>query len=206
MTYCRTDECPPLVVVPPPSDEWMTAAIEVINKYSGHSIKLTGRREKVKQLHCPEIHPHIRDSIVGDGACLFRAFSKFVTGKQSNHQALRMAVVNFMTHPDNVLKCANAIFHKMHYTPEEALTTVHQYLRRSKMKASEAWGTDKEIRVAATMLQIDINVFCQYGSQRKWTSMYPDFTSSTCLTPHDTVKMYLYHLIDHYDLVIPHVD
>ena len=57
--------------------------------------------EPVHVSACPEIVPHTCDSILGDGNCLFRAVSKEVTGTQENHKAVRVAIINFMEHPNN---------------------------------------------------------------------------------------------------------
>ena len=166
---------------------------------SGYSVKIGGRQEPVKQVPCAEIHPHIRDSIMGDGSCLF---TKGITGKQSNHQALRMAIVNFMIIEENALMFANHHFGKMHTSQEEALHSLKLYLQKSRMREHGFWGTEREIITAATLFQVDINVFCQYGNVRTWMTNYPIFTNSTCL-PKSNVKLYLYHKVDHYDLILP---
>ena len=57
---------------------------------------------RVKKIPCRDIEPHIHDSVHGNDNCLFRAFSKEVTtGTESNHQAVRQTILNFMTHKDN---------------------------------------------------------------------------------------------------------
>ena len=65
---------------PLPSPDWKQCACEMVKQWSG--VSLTSEEEPVKAVKCIEILPHVRDSIVGDGHCLFRALSKEVTGTQ----------------------------------------------------------------------------------------------------------------------------
>ena len=62
------------------------------------------RNDHIKAVECQENFPYIRDEIIGDGNCFFRAVSKSVTGTQKNHKAFRKAIVNFMTLEENALK------------------------------------------------------------------------------------------------------
>ena len=69
---------------PLPSPEWKSNVSTVLKQWSG--LSLITKPEPVKTTitcSCPEILPHICDSIVGDGNCLFRALSKEVTGTRS---------------------------------------------------------------------------------------------------------------------------
>ena len=52
--------------------------------------------DRVHPLPCYEIALHIRTRVVGDGNCLFRAVSRHVTGTESNHYAVRKAVVQLL--------------------------------------------------------------------------------------------------------------
>ena len=61
---------------------------------------MAARSQPLNKIPCRDIEPHIRDSVRGDGNCLFRAFSKEVIGTESNHKAVHKAIVNFMTHKD----------------------------------------------------------------------------------------------------------
>ena len=84
---------------PLPSPEWMSGVHQELEHWSG--LSLVTESEPVHVSACPEIMPHTCDSILGDGNCLFRALSKEVTGTQENHKAVRVAIVNFMEHPNN---------------------------------------------------------------------------------------------------------
>ena len=59
-------------MLPPPSTnrDWVQKAVAIISKLSGIAVE---RFDAVKQVPCREIAPHIRDEIVGDGACFYRS-------------------------------------------------------------------------------------------------------------------------------------
>ena len=130
--------------------------------------------------------------MTGDGACLFRAISKAVTGTQSNHRAVRLALINFMLHQENAIRFARYLFAPIYNTQEKALKCLESYIESSGMHRITSWGSDKEIVVAATLFQANINIFCSYGSKRSWTTVGPAFFNSTCM-PKANVELYLYH-------------
>ena len=73
---------------------------------------------------------------------------------------------------------------------------------------SGAWGSDKEIAVAATMFQVDIMVYSQFGRQgRKWLKFSPAFSNHNCTIPSTGLSLHLYHTrsLDHYDRVVLHL-
>ena len=78
-------ESPTTVTVtgPLPTEEWRSAARDVIAKLS--RCELTAQSQRVQKIPCRDIEPHIRDRVRGDDNYLFRAFSKEVTGTESNH-------------------------------------------------------------------------------------------------------------------------
>ena len=84
--------------------------------------------------------------------------SKEVTGTQENHEAVRDAIINFMSAPANVQNFATCLFDKPP-SRDEALTKITTYIDDSKMRQSTVWGTGKEIAVAATLFQANIRIF-----------------------------------------------
>ena len=182
---------------PLPSPEWKQHACEMVSQWSGVSV--SSELEPVQAVECPEISPHVRDSIVGDGHCLFRSISKELTGTQTNHKAVRLAVSKFLTNSDNA-----QIFGRMLFEGDnDPLSKVTSY---TSSMCHNAWGTDKEITVAATMLQVDILVYSQFGKQgRKWLKFTPAFSNHNCTIPSTGITLHLYHTPskDHYDRVIP---
>ncbi len=67
--------------------------------------------------------------IVADGICLFRCFSAAITGDQSEHMALRIAVVSSMAEKQNA------------------------------MDQDGTWGTDLEIQAASDLFNCRIHVY-----------------------------------------------
>ena len=64
-------ESPATVTVtgPLPTEEWKSAARDVIAKLS--RCELTARSQRVQKIPCRDIEPHIRDRVQGDDNCLF---------------------------------------------------------------------------------------------------------------------------------------
>ena len=50
----------------------------------------------MRRVCCGEIAPHIRDSVLGDGNCLFRAISKEINGTEENYIAIRLAALGYL--------------------------------------------------------------------------------------------------------------
>ena len=147
--------------------------------------------QNLKPIKCAEIVPH-GVSVVGDGHCLFRAISKEITGTQKNHRAVRLAVKNFLTDTHNAELFGRWLF-QINEEKEDAVSKVVEYVKNLR---SGAWGSDKEITVAATMFQVDILVFSQFGRQgRKWLKFSPAFFNHNCTIPSTGISLYLYHSI-----------
>ena len=138
---------------PLPSPEWMSNVRTLLQKWSSQSLETES--EPVAEIKCPEITPHICDSINGDGNCLFRAISKETTGTQKNHGVVQEAIINFMAHPQNT-QAFGALLFPQSPNVESALHKVTTYIDTSKMCQDKTWGIEKEITVAVTLFQVDI--------------------------------------------------
>ena len=80
--------------LPLPPDEWILAAIQVLTAYSGMAVHNNlSTPARLRRVCCA---PHTRDSILGDGNCLFRAISKELTGTKENHTAVRHAALAYL--------------------------------------------------------------------------------------------------------------
>uniref|UniRef100_A0A1X7SXU9 OTU domain-containing protein n=1 Tax=Amphimedon queenslandica TaxID=400682 RepID=A0A1X7SXU9_AMPQE len=192
-------------MLPPPSTnrDWVQKAVAIISKLSG--IAVVERVDAVKQVPCREIAPHIRDEIVGDGACFYRTISEAITGTEDNHFAVRMSLINFMLDPANVLAFGRLVRAGIYYDID-ALKAVRSHINRHKLYLETSWSTEYEVFAAATMFQVKIMVFSEYSNYRDWHTYVPRFTNETCMTPMK-VMLYLYHINrNHYDLVIPVLD
>ena len=192
-------------ILPPPSTnrDWVQKAVAIISKLSG--IAVVERVDAVKQVPCREIAPHIRDEIVGDGACFYRSISKAITGTEDNHFAVRLSLINFMLHPDNVVAFGRFLRTGISYYLD-AFKAVKSHINRHRLYLKTSWSTEYEIFAAATMFQVKIMVYSEYSNYRDWHTYVPQFTNKTCMTPM-SVMLYLYHINrNHYDLVIPVLD
>jgi len=190
---------------PLPTEEWKCTAVEYMKTWS--KMKVAQHSQLTRPVTCKLIAPHVRDSVIGDGNCLFRAISKGVSGTEANHVALRNAMVNFMTHKDNAFSCAVSMCSdsKLLTQPIDAMKS---YIKKNKMDKT-GWGTDKEIHFIASMLQICIVVSGQHGSvgntERGWVRYEPLFHNSSCMDQ-STYKIYIFHNANHYDHVVPQLD
>ena len=162
-------------------------------------------------MHIPDI-----DKILGDGNCLFRALAKEITGSQEYHFEVRLAIVNFIQcdkHPPTFSKYVVKEFEKQSEltNPLVCQAACKEYIEKSKMSKLRVWGSDIEIRAAATMLQVDVAVFSTSGPTRVWLSFSPLYmykeeeTSTPICMPNRGFTLYLYHTRsgDHYNRVVP---
>ena len=121
----------------------------------------------------------------GDGNCLFRCFSNLLTGSQEHHFLVRTLICNYMRHIDNLL---------MFVLPSG---DVLDHLRNSNMTNNFVWGTDIEIYAFAHMCQTNVYLFCE--SYDTWALHSRNLSVSHMDVTGNSV--YLYHPIDHYDVV-----
>lgn len=110
----------------------------------------------------------------GDGNCFFRAISFALSGTEELHGFFRKNITAHMKF--------------LGVRIEEYMgTTVENYLRCSNMEKEGVWATDNEILASASLLNVDIVVYANYGSQLKWLR-YP---SSLCLDSHSNEAIFL---------------
>ena len=126
--------------------------------------------------------------ITGDGNCLFRALSYFLTGRQAYHMILRQKIVDHMHTIEHVLR-------------PHMNCSADVYLATTNMTSSGVWGTDIEIFAAASLFNVDIYVYSQFGNIYKWSkfsrSMLDRFSVPS------EMGIYLQNLTGvHYDAVL----
>ena len=126
--------------------------------------------------------------ILGDGNCLFRAFSYVITGRQTYHMKVREQIINHMRDIETLLL-------------PHMNTSLKGYLAKTKMAGNGVWGTDVEILTAASLLSADIFVYTKFGGAYKWQRF-----SRTMLDgkrPEGDCSIYLNHTNgNHYDVVL----
>ena len=203
--YCGSEHCTPPNAINRslPDDLWQRQKSCVLSQYSRMSVvDKVSSPDRVRPLYCNEISPHIRVRVQGDGNCLFRAISRHVTGTESNHYAVRKAVVNYLQQNsfliEYVLTGVNAPVE-----PNERRvffnTKVQEYLENSQMAELGEWGTDLEVYLLSCMLDVNIVVRQNFGPGRAWQCFGPGL-----IIVHN-YALYLYNTraLDHYDCVIP---
>ncbi|KAK0131485.1 hypothetical protein N1851_033809 [Merluccius polli] len=105
--------------------------------------------EKVDLL-CSEVGllgaPCLKEKIIGDGNCFFRAVSQAVCGTHKHHRKIRLAIVKH-------LKANGGIFGSEYSSMEE-------YLTMSKMAYVGSMATEVEIQAAADFFGVSIFTYC----------------------------------------------
>ena len=89
--------------------------------------------------------PTFGHRILGDGNCLFRAFSYLITGAEDQHFELRCRIVERLT----------SVGHRLlvNYISE---ATLQQYITNSRMDRQGTWGTIVEMFVLAYMVGVNV--------------------------------------------------
>ena len=89
--------------------------------------------------------PTFGHRIIGDGNCLFRAFSYIITGAEDQHFELRCRIVERLT----------SVGHRLlvNYISE---ATLQQYITNSRMDRQGTWGTIVEMFVLAYMVGVNV--------------------------------------------------
>jgi hypothetical protein len=206
--YAGSEHCDPPSGVnrPLPCELWQREKISVLSEYSQmHLVDKVSSPDRLRPLQCDEIAPHVRMRVLGDGNCLFRAISRHVTGTESNHYAVRKATVNYLRRNpvliEYVLAGVDAPLdpnrRKVFFNKK-----VREYLKNSQMAKSGEWGTDLEVFLLSSMLDVNIVVRQNFGQGRAWQCMGPTIHGINVV--HD-YALYLYNTraMDHYDCVVP---
>ncbi|XP_061601162.1 uncharacterized protein LOC133463585 [Cololabis saira] len=94
--------------------------------------------------------PCKNENIEADGNCFFRALSQAVSGTQSSHRKIRLAVVKHLQ--KNASEYISIL--------RSEYSSVADYVRESKMTYVGSWATEVEIQAAADCLGVDIFTFC----------------------------------------------
>ena len=126
-----------------------------------------------------------------------------------------------MLHPENVLAFGRMLRQGVVYDLD-AQKAVTSHINRRRLYSETAWSTEYEVYAAATMFQVKIKVFSEYGDHRVWHTYVPWFSNYSFCEDNQSerngrkinktmapmqVMLYLYHInSNHYDLVIPVFD
>uniref|UniRef100_A0A1X7T5T6 OTU domain-containing protein n=1 Tax=Amphimedon queenslandica TaxID=400682 RepID=A0A1X7T5T6_AMPQE len=89
-------------------------------------------------------------NVPGDGNCLFYALSYLITGSISQHYELRRTIVSNMP---NFEELFNSSLSATRYS------SIHDYIKKSKMYRNYVWATDTEIITLTALLGITVYLY-----------------------------------------------
>ena len=178
--------------------EWKKGAIATLQKYT--TIQIIDKIAEPDQINpkpCPEIYPHIRDEVLGDGNCGFRALSKQITGTEFNHAAIRAALVQFMC-----ISCEGLSSPPLIMT--QTYPSMDNYIETTHMDKPCTWITEIELHYIAPLLQITIATYLTYGNQRRCVILNPILKVTQGMMSTKDHHLHLYHNSagNHYDRVV----
>ena len=172
--------------------EQLESGILLINNGNSTCQLLGLKYEAVNQTSpgCPDVvlgDPTETKRIVGDGNCLFRAFSQIITGRQRQHHQVRLMITQHMLTISDLLIQSGYI----HGSQD---SSAHDYLVRTRMNNSGEWGSDVEMMTMAHLLKCRLH---SYSSVRLLDdpSILDKSLPATELCP---MSMYVHHNIGSY--------
>ena len=128
-------------------------------------------------------------SIVGDGNCLFRAFSLIITGSQEQHMEIRQIIITHMYTLAPFLL-------GLHITQHNS---IQSYISQERMDEDYAWGSEVEILTLSHLLQTNIYSF-DITSQR-WFCYSPHYVDRSIPLDVSKKSLYLIHYPRHFAVV-----
>ena len=133
--------------------------------------------------------PHEMVPIRGDGNCLFRSFSHFLTAAQSDHHLVRKAVVQYMHSNTSVFS---------------NVAGSDDYLSRSVMDKAGVWGTDVEVFAFASMVNTTVYVYCPVGESYQWLPYRPvrDVQPNVQVSAPAAASVYISNINSHFQPVV----
>ena len=182
---------------PPPDLAWQQQAIATLQRYTSITIvDRTSAPQPINSIECQEIYQHLLDKVTSDGHSGFRALSKSITGTESNHTAIRAAVVTFMQH-----SCAGRRRPWI-----VSAKSIDDNITLSHMDTT-GWLSDNELQFMASLLQIPIYVFATLHGRRRtrrWIPYNPAFKTDACMPQTPDYNLHLRHNVvrDHFDRVV----
>ena len=135
-------------------------------------------------------HPTFGHRIIGDGNCLFRAFSYIITGAEDQHFELRCRIVERL----------RSVGHRL-LVVDIHEPTVQQYIANSRVDRQGAWGTWVEMMVLANM--VGANVY-SYRIQNDYYEIASPGYIDPAAYPQDYGRqsMYILYTGNHFNVVL----
>ena len=129
---------------------------------------------------------------VGDGSCLFRAFSILLTGTQHQHKQIRKTIVQHLIESEHLFVNNVMIFDRSKYR------SVQAYIRGRSMDL-QGWGGSTELYAISHLLKK--RVYTYTALTGTWESHCPSRVDQSIAPPSDKQGLYVYHTGDHYMVV-----
>lgn len=127
-------------------------------------------------------------SIIGDGNCLFRAFSKILTGSQDPYRAIRERIV---THMHTIAPYLLG----SHITE---YNSIQSYIEQ-QMDQNRAWGSEVEMLTLAHL--INTNIYSIDTTTQRWWCYSPHYVDRTIPLDVSKKSLYIIHYPWHFAVV-----
>ena len=134
----------------------------------------------------------LRDTI-GDGNCFFRAISFLVTGSESQHRQVRLAITSHMLQN-------NDLFIQNGYVGCAEYSSIANYITATGMNLT-GWGGTPELFAMAHLLRTRIFTYSQQHATWQLHAPYRVDPSLEIFESDTDMAMFLFHTGDHYKTV-----
>ena len=142
-------------------------------------------------------HPNISTltNTLGDGNCLFRAFSYVITGTQTQHDEIRTAIITHMQLNSDLFMSSGYVGINVNYN------SVDDYINDTRMDTDGAWGSSVEMFALAHLLSTRIISYSRESTM--WQLHAPSHVDPS-LRIYETdsdCAMFLYHTGNHFKVI-----
>ena len=124
---------------------------------------------------------------------MFRAMSVIITGYESQHHAVRQAIVKHMCDFQH-------LFNNKHWLMDVGFNDMESYVKDKRMDEQQSWGTNLELFALAHMLGRRVFVSSRIAGNA-WLCHCPSKIDPNIAPPRDKKGLYMYHTGDHYKVV-----
>ncbi|ESO03254.1 hypothetical protein HELRODRAFT_173533 [Helobdella robusta] len=147
-----------ILIFNPPSWRWQERKAEELDLTIDRILWRTKSPWHIVTIDTPPKHC---EQVAGDGNCLFRSFSFWITGSEDAHLAVRELIIRELASNPRT------------YLSQTSHTSFESYIRETGMHQEGVWGSEIEIFVAATLLNTPIAVFAAFGDRQLWQVFRP---------------------------------
>ena len=129
-------------------------------------------------------HSRRINTTTADGNCLFRSLSKGLLGTEKYHYRVRTTLFGFIFGNANIF---------LPHIQQKYKCTVKLKEYCLSMDTSGVWGTEIELRAAATLLQAPVYTYTQMGSTKsyRWSRFCPLSPPSKVVCDYDAKSLFI---------------